>query len=201
MQETLEKPSTLQREVESRAEDINALAERFVQAATPVVERILAESHLPKEARTVKVARTSVGRVHRLLMCTCLAAATVLFVVVLFWGLSMVVSVSVFSLCVCAGILLRPACTAACFCPRCVQPIDVGGVAGGVKFLVAGQFFKFALDEHGLFGSDVLAAKGAGLELQASRALSVHHPLPTSHAPCNFFFLYLPPPPHTSHTW
>ena len=84
---------------------------------------------------------------------------------------------------------------------RTLRPIDVGGVAGGVKYLHQGQFFKvcdthshrcppcwheicaafssfgtlwlgqFALDEHGLFGSNVLASKGAGLELQALNEL------------------------------
>lgn len=39
--------------------------------------------------------------------------------------------------------------------------MDVGGVAGGMKYSVKGQFFKFAVDQ-GLYGDDCFAAKAAG---------------------------------------
>jgi hypothetical protein len=54
-QETLERPTTLHREADERSREINSLADKFVEAASPVVQRILSETHLPKEARAIKV--------------------------------------------------------------------------------------------------------------------------------------------------
>lgn len=60
--------------------------------------------------------------------------------------------------------------------------VNVGGVAGGLKFSVKGQFFKFAVDQ-GLYGDDCFAAKSAGLELAALKEMvalgitGLHFPL------------------------
>ena len=40
------------------------------------------------------------------------------------------------------------------------------GIAGGTKYLVHGILFKFAVDTHGLFGSDAASAKAAKCELK-----------------------------------
>jgi hypothetical protein len=47
----------------------------------------------------------------------------------------------------------------------------MGGIAGGEKYIYCGAFFKFAVDDHGLYGSDELAAKAAGHELKGTRAI------------------------------
>ena len=44
---------------------------------------------------------------------------------------------------------------------KSIPPVDVGGIAGGSKFIYGGIFFKFARDENNLFGSDDNAAKAA----------------------------------------
>jgi len=50
---------------------------------------------------------------------------------------------------------------------KTIKPIDIGGRAGGVKFIVSGVLFKFAIDEQDLFhGSDAAAHKVAGHELR-----------------------------------
>lgn len=54
--------------------------------------------------------------------------------------------------------LLRPASQ------RVFRSVDVGGVAGGLKFVAHNIFFKFARDVHGLFGGDEFAMKAAALE-------------------------------------
>lgn len=50
---------------------------------------------------------------------------------------------------------------------------QLGGVAGGEKYIVAGILFKFAIDSQGLYGSDDLAAKEAGHQLKVSDMRSV----------------------------
>ncbi len=45
---------------------------------------------------------------------------------------------------------------------KTIQPIDAGGVAGGVKYVHDGIFFKFAVDLYDIFGGDRNAAKTAG---------------------------------------
>ena len=42
---------------------------------------------------------------------------------------------------------------------KTIRSIDAGGVAGGQKFLVDGVFFKYALDNVGLYGGDEYAMK------------------------------------------
>ncbi len=37
---------------------------------------------------------------------------------------------------------------------------SVGGTAGGVKYIYHGILFKFARDEHGIYGGDHFAQKG-----------------------------------------
>lgn len=69
---------------------------------------------------------------------------------------------------------------------KTIKPVDVGGVAGGVKFLhngpdhtlafpfltvhLAGVFLKFVADFHNLYGSDGKAMKVAGCEVLGLRA-------------------------------
>ncbi|KAL6047498.1 Histidine kinase A [Balamuthia mandrillaris] len=47
-----------------------------------------------------------------------------------------------------------------------IPPIDSGGVAGGLKYFADGIFFKFAVDEHGIYAGDEWAMKAAGHELK-----------------------------------
>lgn len=54
---------------------------------------------------------------------------------------------------------------------RALKPLDAGGVAGGVKFKHANIFFKVAVDEHGLYGSDQVAGKVASLEILSNNFL------------------------------
>lgn len=54
---------------------------------------------------------------------------------------------------------------------KTIRPANVGGIAGGEKFVVRGWLFKFAVDSKGLYGSDALAAKVAGHELRGLAAL------------------------------
>lgn len=49
---------------------------------------------------------------------------------------------------------------------KTIKPVDIGGVAGGTKYIVAGILFKFALDFEGLYGSDEAAMKAACHELR-----------------------------------
>ena len=44
-------------------------------------------------------------------------------------------------------------------------PMDIGGRAGGQKYLINNILFKFAVDVHNLYGSDYAAAKAAGNEV------------------------------------
>ena len=54
---------------------------------------------------------------------------------------------------------------------KLIKPVDVGGVAGGEKFIAAGLFFKFASkDSAGLYGSDAAACIAAGHELKGAQA-------------------------------
>ena len=57
---------------------------------------------------------------------------------------------------------------------KTIRPLtsELGGVAGGEKYIVAGILFKFAIDSKGLYGSDDLAAKEAGHQLKSNVALS-----------------------------
>eukprot|EP00026_Physarum_polycephalum_P000237 Phypoly_transcript_00237.p1 GENE.Phypoly_transcript_00237~~Phypoly_transcript_00237.p1 ORF type:complete len:1263 (+),score=191.32 Phypoly_transcript_00237:1964-5752(+) len=49
---------------------------------------------------------------------------------------------------------------------KTIKPVDVGGVAGGEKYIKSGILFKFALDINKIFGNDCNAAKVAGHELK-----------------------------------
>mmetsp|Transcript_7050 Transcript_7050/g.17843 ORF Transcript_7050/g.17843 Transcript_7050/m.17843 type:complete len:699 (+) Transcript_7050:175-2271(+) len=49
---------------------------------------------------------------------------------------------------------------------KTIRPKDVGGIAGGSKFIVHGILFKFAVDHNHIYGSDYAAAKAAGNELK-----------------------------------
>ena len=65
---------------------------------------------------------------------------------------------------------------------KTIEPIDVGGRAGGEKFVLSGILFKFAVDTHGLYGNDSFAAKVASLELQGLMAY-FNLGLPEIHVP------------------
>jgi hypothetical protein len=54
------------------------------------------------------------------------------------------------------------------------KPIAVGGVGGGLKFAADGIFFKFAVDEYGLYGGNEYAAKSASHELRHMQLLMAH---------------------------
>jgi hypothetical protein len=50
-----------------------------------------------------------------------------------------------------------------------IKPLSMGGVHGGLKYVVHGILFKFCLasmSQHDLFGSDANAMKTAGNELK-----------------------------------
>eukprot|EP00753_Platysulcus_tardus_P018257 PLAT6799.1.p1 GENE.PLAT6799.1~~PLAT6799.1.p1 ORF type:complete len:1510 (+),score=553.32 PLAT6799.1:376-4530(+) len=53
---------------------------------------------------------------------------------------------------------------------KTIKPADVGGIAGGSKFISGGIFFKFVLDDSGLYGSDESALKAARHDLKGARA-------------------------------
>ena len=53
---------------------------------------------------------------------------------------------------------------------KTIKPKNLGGVAGGQKYIVQNILFKFAVDSLGLFGSNLLAAKVAGHELKGATA-------------------------------
>lgn len=54
---------------------------------------------------------------------------------------------------------------------RKYQPLDAGGVAGGIKYCVNGVFYKLAVDEHGLYGGDQVAGKVASREVLSSNVI------------------------------
>eukprot|EP01103_Thecamoeba_quadrilineata_P014362 TRINITY_DN4268_c0_g1_i1.p1 TRINITY_DN4268_c0_g1~~TRINITY_DN4268_c0_g1_i1.p1 ORF type:complete len:1004 (+),score=207.99 TRINITY_DN4268_c0_g1_i1:8-3019(+) len=50
---------------------------------------------------------------------------------------------------------------------KTIKPCDLGGYAGGTKYIVNGIMFKFAFDSNGLYGnSDMIASKVAGHEMR-----------------------------------
>ncbi|EGC30073.1 hypothetical protein DICPUDRAFT_158242 [Dictyostelium purpureum] len=51
-----------------------------------------------------------------------------------------------------------------------IPPHDAGGIAGGLKYLKDGIFFKFAVDAFGIYGGDAFAMKSAGHELKGLMA-------------------------------
>jgi hypothetical protein len=48
---------------------------------------------------------------------------------------------------------------------KTIKPVDVGGIAGGQKYVYDGIFLKFAIDLFGVYGGDYAAAKAANREL------------------------------------
>ena len=54
---------------------------------------------------------------------------------------------------------------------KTIKPVNVGGIAGGAKFVHAGIFFKFPTDEAKLYGNLENAMRGAGHELKGLTAL------------------------------
>jgi hypothetical protein len=54
---------------------------------------------------------------------------------------------------------------------KTIEPQNVGGRAGGEKYIINNILFKFAVDAHGLYGSDYAAAKAADNELRGLTAL------------------------------
>ena len=53
---------------------------------------------------------------------------------------------------------------------KTIKPVNVGGVAGGEKYVQRGIFFKFAIDAFGVYGGDEYAQKAAGHELAGLKA-------------------------------
>lgn len=53
---------------------------------------------------------------------------------------------------------------------RTIPPIDVGGLAGGLKYIKDGIFFKFAVDNMCIYSGDHFAMKAAGHELKGLAA-------------------------------
>ena len=49
---------------------------------------------------------------------------------------------------------------------KTIKPIDIGGIAGGLKFICQGILFKFAIDYSGIYGGDENAMKAASHELK-----------------------------------
>jgi hypothetical protein len=49
------------------------------------------------------------------------------------------------------------------------------GIAGGEKYIYAGIFIKFAIDERGIYGGDTFAAKAAGHELKGYDSIREAH--------------------------
>ncbi|GAM26590.1 hypothetical protein SAMD00019534_097650 [Acytostelium subglobosum LB1] len=66
---------------------------------------------------------------------------------------------------------------------KTIKPINIGGVAGGHKYIALGILFKLALDSQGLYVGDQNAMKAAGHELKGlmsyynARVDGLHHPL------------------------
>lgn len=48
---------------------------------------------------------------------------------------------------------------------KTIKPTSIGGIAGGEKFIVRDILFKFATDDHGLYGGEEHAIKAAAHEL------------------------------------
>ena len=53
---------------------------------------------------------------------------------------------------------------------RTIPAVDAGGLAGGLKYVKDGIFFKFALDNLGIYAGDHNAMKAAGHELKGLAA-------------------------------
>eukprot|EP01127_Copromyxa_protea_P020893 TRINITY_DN703_c1_g1_i2.p1 TRINITY_DN703_c1_g1~~TRINITY_DN703_c1_g1_i2.p1 ORF type:complete len:1017 (-),score=227.10 TRINITY_DN703_c1_g1_i2:65-3115(-) len=67
---------------------------------------------------------------------------------------------------------------------RTLQPVSIGGLAGGEKFIIESILFKFAIDTEGIFGGDELASyKNAGQELLCLNAYSNLTLYPTTDKP------------------
>jgi hypothetical protein len=49
---------------------------------------------------------------------------------------------------------------------KSIPPVDIGGIAGGVKYRHGDILLKLAVDERGLYGGDDLAGKAAAHELK-----------------------------------
>ncbi|KYR00520.1 Histidine kinase A [Tieghemostelium lacteum] len=66
---------------------------------------------------------------------------------------------------------------------KTIKPINIGGIAGGYKYICLGILFKLALDSQGLYVGDQNAMKAAGHELKGLMSYyncqidGLHHPL------------------------
>jgi len=55
---------------------------------------------------------------------------------------------------------------------KTIKPVDVGGIAGGEKYIIHNILFKFAVDDKGVYGgNDAAAAKAAGHDLKVSMSV------------------------------
>ncbi|GAB5367692.1 hypothetical protein AAMO2058_001252700 [Amorphochlora amoebiformis] len=70
---------------------------------------------------------------------------------------------------------------------RSPMPCNLGGLAGGDKYLINGMLLKFAIDSHGIFGSDEDAAKVAWNETRMNH-LVAGEDLERLHVPVTFTF-------------
>ena len=57
---------------------------------------------------------------------------------------------------------------------KTVVPVDIGGLAGGRKYIVHGILFKFATDVHGFYGGDSFAQKEAGHAMSSISSIVGH---------------------------
>lgn len=55
---------------------------------------------------------------------------------------------------------------------KTIAVANVGGIAGGDKYIKNGIMFKYAVDSKNIYGSDAFAAKAAGAEMRALRCIS-----------------------------
>jgi hypothetical protein len=59
---------------------------------------------------------------------------------------------------------------------KTIKVINVGGIAGGDKYITDGIFFKFSTDNIGIYQGELNAAKAAGLELRSlDSMMSMNH--------------------------
>jgi hypothetical protein len=67
--------------------------------------------------------------------------------------------------------------------PRTIPAVDAGGLAGGLKYVKDGIFFKFAVDNLGIYAGDHNAMKAAGHELKGLAAFMNCQVLPLPSSP------------------
>lgn len=56
---------------------------------------------------------------------------------------------------------------------KTIKPLNIGGIAGGEKYIHENIFFKFSIDMHGIYGGDEWSRKGALLKFLVDSETSV----------------------------